>query len=80
VNEDVVLIHPHPPVGTFSRQREKDRTLMQKCLLLLLLEIVSLKMKRFPLVMGEILLPLAGEGADRRMRVDQYNFFIQIGI
>jgi hypothetical protein len=44
---------------------------MQKCLLLLLLEIVPLKMKRFPLVLGEILLPLAGEGADRRMRVDQ---------
>jgi hypothetical protein len=21
-----ILIHPHPPVGTFSRQREKDLT------------------------------------------------------
>jgi hypothetical protein len=28
-------------------------------------------MRRAPLVLGEILLPLAGEGADRRMRVDQ---------
>jgi hypothetical protein len=35
-------------------------------------------MKKALLVLGEILLPLAGEGADRRMRVDQYNNFIII--
>jgi hypothetical protein len=28
-------------------------------------------MKKAPLVLDAILLPLAGEGADRRMRVDQ---------
>jgi hypothetical protein len=36
-----------------------------------ILEIVLLKMKRTPLILGAILLPMAGEGADRRMRVDQ---------
>jgi hypothetical protein len=41
-----------------------------------ILEIVLPKMKRTPLVLGAILLPLAGEGADRRMRVDQYSNFI----
>jgi hypothetical protein len=35
-------------------------------------------MKRTPLVLGAILLPLAGEGADRRMRVDQNAIFILI--
>jgi hypothetical protein len=64
-NENVKLIHPHPPVGTFSRRREKDRTHKRKCL-----------MKKAPWVLDAILLPLAGEGADRRMRVDQYNTFI----
>jgi hypothetical protein len=34
-------------------------------------KIAPWEIKRTPLILGEILLPLAGEGADRRMRVDQ---------
>jgi hypothetical protein len=69
------LIHPHPPVGTFSRQREGSYT-QAKVFFITILEIVPLIMKRMLLVLGAILLPLAGEGADRRMRVDQYTIFI----
>jgi hypothetical protein len=38
-------------------------------------------MRKTPLILGEILLPLAGEGADRRMRVDlNTTFSFTIGI
>jgi hypothetical protein len=56
--------HLLPPAGEGSYTQAK-------VFFITILKIVPLKMKRFPLILDAILLPPAGEGADRRMRVDQ---------